>query len=138
MLGHLPELIIVLVLALIFFGPEKLPQMASDAGKMVRELRQAIESVGKDTELEDDDQFATYYQESLERSGETVDPADDVDYEDSEVDYANMEGESDVHALEYGNDEEWQPDLSEEDVPEVAESGAHPVAREQPPEQTVT
>jgi TatA/E family protein of Tat protein translocase len=87
MFGHFPELVVVLVLALIFFGPEKLPEIAASAGKMVGELRAAMDSaMHPDTEIADDE-FATYYYDSLERSeGEPVeledlpDPADDVDY----------------------------------------------------------
>ena len=39
--GHLPELIIVLVVALIVFGPSRLPEMGSAIGKSLREFRQA-------------------------------------------------------------------------------------------------
>ena len=81
MFGHPLELIVVLVLALIFFGPEKLPEVAATAGKFVRELRQAFEAAAnpEDTTLPDD--FSTYYYESMARSGEAEvedlpDPAD--------------------------------------------------------------
>src|SRR5205085_11597319 len=33
------ELLVVLVLALVFLGPEKLPEMAAQLGKVVRDLR---------------------------------------------------------------------------------------------------
>lgn len=35
-----PELIVILVVALIVFGPEKLPQIAAQAGKAIRDFRQ--------------------------------------------------------------------------------------------------
>lgn len=35
-----PELIVIMVLALIVFGPERLPQIASQVGKAVRDFRQ--------------------------------------------------------------------------------------------------
>ena len=81
MFGHPLELIVVLVLALIFFGPEKLPEVAATAGKFVRELREAFDAAAnpEDTTLPDD--FSTYYYDSMARSGEAEvedlpDPAD--------------------------------------------------------------
>lgn len=101
MFGHFPELVIVLVLALIFFGPEKLPEIAASAGKMVGELRAAMDSaMHPDTEIADDE-FATYYYDSLERSdGEAVeledlpDPADDVDYSNTGDETFDYNGEA--------------------------------------------
>ena len=42
------ELIVVLALALIFIGPEKLPGLATSLGKLARQLRQAVDEVKKD------------------------------------------------------------------------------------------
>ena len=55
MFGHLPELAIVLLIALIFFGPEKLPEVAASAGKMIREVRQAMDTAlrPEDTQVPD-------------------------------------------------------------------------------------
>lgn len=75
MFGHLPELLIVLVVALIVFGPEKLPEVAATAGKMIREVRQAMDSAMKPEEHQEPDDFSTYYYESLARSGDDVEPA---------------------------------------------------------------
>jgi sec-independent protein translocase protein TatA len=41
MTGHLPELAIILVIALIVFGPQRLPEVTSSLGKAVREFRRA-------------------------------------------------------------------------------------------------
>lgn len=45
--SHWPELFIILILALIFFGPSKLPEVGSSIGKAMREFRRAT------SELED-------------------------------------------------------------------------------------
>ncbi|MGI8827336.1 MAG: Sec-independent protein translocase subunit TatA/TatB [Chloroflexota bacterium] len=40
--GHLPELLIVLTLALIVFGPKRLPEIGSSLGKSIRDFRQGV------------------------------------------------------------------------------------------------
>ncbi|MFH1055511.1 MAG: twin-arginine translocase TatA/TatE family subunit [Candidatus Altiarchaeota archaeon] len=37
------EMAVVLILALILFGPEKLPQLAKQFGQFIQEIRDAIE-----------------------------------------------------------------------------------------------
>jgi sec-independent protein translocase protein TatA len=39
--GHIYELIIVLVIALVVFGPKRLPELGSSIGKGIREFRKA-------------------------------------------------------------------------------------------------
>jgi sec-independent protein translocase protein TatA len=47
---HLPELIIVLVVALLVFGPKKLPEMGSAIGKSIKEFRKGMHELsGPDT-----------------------------------------------------------------------------------------
>jgi TatA/E family protein of Tat protein translocase len=41
----MPELILILVVALIFFGPKKLPDLARDLGKGLAEFKKASEEV---------------------------------------------------------------------------------------------
>jgi sec-independent protein translocase protein TatA len=40
--GHLPELIIVLVVILIIWGPGKLPELGGAVGRGIREFRKAM------------------------------------------------------------------------------------------------
>jgi Sec-independent protein translocase protein TatA len=89
MFGHLPELAIVLILGLIFFGPEKLPEIAGSAGKMVGELRAAFDTAMQPDQEIDDDEFSTYYYDAMHRSGEmdedvelddVADPADEPEF----------------------------------------------------------
>jgi sec-independent protein translocase protein TatA len=42
---HAPELIIVLVVALLIFGPKKLPEMGSAIGKSIREFQKGMKEV---------------------------------------------------------------------------------------------
>ena len=41
--GHLPELIIILILGLIILGPGKLPQVGGAVGKTIREFRKGAQ-----------------------------------------------------------------------------------------------
>jgi sec-independent protein translocase protein TatA len=52
---HLPELIIVLVVALLIFGPKKLPEMGSSIGKAITEFRKGMSELGapKDEHVEE-------------------------------------------------------------------------------------
>lgn len=78
MFGHLPEFFIVLVIGLIVFGPERLPEVAANAGKMVREVRQALDVGLNPRDVEVPTDFSTYYYESMARSGEDV-PLQDLE-----------------------------------------------------------
>ena len=52
---HLPELIIVLAVALLIFGPKKLPEMGSAIGKSIKEFRKGMSELGgpKDEHVEE-------------------------------------------------------------------------------------
>ena len=46
----MPELIVILVIALIFFGPGKLPDLGSSIGKAIRGFKKAVEEPDKKPE----------------------------------------------------------------------------------------
>jgi sec-independent protein translocase protein TatA len=50
----LPELLIVLVIALVFFGPKKLPSMGKSLGEAIRGFKKEIsdEQTGKPEKIE--------------------------------------------------------------------------------------
>src|SRR5688500_15035733 len=47
------EILVILVLALIFLGPKKLPELASGIGKAIREVRKATADIKQEIELDD-------------------------------------------------------------------------------------
>ena len=47
-----PELIIIAIIALVIFGPGKLPEVAQSLGRGVREFRKAASDVTEATKLE--------------------------------------------------------------------------------------
>jgi sec-independent protein translocase protein TatB len=83
MFGHFPELVIVLVIALIVFGPERLPEFAANLGKMVREVRETMEAaMNPEEDYAVPEDFSTYYYESMARSGEDEVADEGEDHED--------------------------------------------------------
>jgi sec-independent protein translocase protein TatA len=84
--GHLPELIIVLVVALIVFGPKRLPEVGNAVGKGLREFRKATSEI-EDAVLhhdepeafeDDDDTFPHYAPEPEEPGSASVEPTIDT------------------------------------------------------------
>jgi sec-independent protein translocase protein TatA len=43
-----PELVVILIVALLIFGPGKLPDLGKFLGKSIREFREALEQHGQD------------------------------------------------------------------------------------------
>jgi TatA/E family protein of Tat protein translocase len=43
--GHLPELLIVLVLALVVFGPKRLPEIGGALGKGIKEFKRGTSEI---------------------------------------------------------------------------------------------
>ena len=48
------ELIIVLVIVLVLFGPKRLPQLGKSLGKTVKAIREGVEGGGEDKEGEEE------------------------------------------------------------------------------------
>lgn len=44
---HMPELIIILVIALLIFGPKKLPEMGSSIGKTITSFRKGMNEISQ-------------------------------------------------------------------------------------------
>jgi len=47
------EITVILVLALIFIGPKKLPELASGLGRLIREIRKTTADVKNEIQLDD-------------------------------------------------------------------------------------
>jgi sec-independent protein translocase protein TatA len=73
------EMIILLVVLLVFFGPKRLPEMGRSLGKGMREFKDSIS--GKD-----DDDEPVHKRYSTELPPADVDAADRVDVEQRERD----------------------------------------------------
>jgi sec-independent protein translocase protein TatA len=62
------ELLVVLVIALIVLGPKRLPEMARNLGKGVREFRQAISFDSSDDDDDDDEKRRRDGEEAREKA----------------------------------------------------------------------
>jgi sec-independent protein translocase protein TatA len=47
-----PELMVILVIALVIFGPSKLPQIGSGLGKAIRDFKKGVTEKDDETEKE--------------------------------------------------------------------------------------
>ncbi len=65
--GHLPELIIILLIGLLILGPGKLPQVGAAFGKTIKEFRK-----GTNDELEEDAKETTTSKSSSKDREEAV------------------------------------------------------------------
>jgi sec-independent protein translocase protein TatA len=63
------ELIVVLIIALVIFGPKRLPELGRSLGKGIREFRGSISGGSKD---EDDDDKPQAIEDSKDETAEPV------------------------------------------------------------------
>ena len=64
--GHAPELIILLVVALLIFGPKRLPEIGSGVGKFIKEFRKSVNEISNPKE-EKEDELKSPNLEAIER-----------------------------------------------------------------------
>lgn len=83
--GHLPEILLLLVLALLVFGPKRMIEMGSSFGKAFREFREATKDLsltnlvtGVDTEPMKQTTLSKLSQFSQSLSESTTEPAEPV------------------------------------------------------------
>ena len=63
---HAPELIIILVVALLIFGPKRLPEMGAGVGKFIKEFRKGVNEISNPKE-ESNDELKSHNLEAIER-----------------------------------------------------------------------
>jgi sec-independent protein translocase protein TatA len=63
---HAPELIIILVVALLIFGPKRLPEMGAGVGKFIKEFRKGVNEISNPKE-ESNDELRSRNVEAIER-----------------------------------------------------------------------
>lgn len=63
------ELAIVLIIALVIFGPKKLPELGSSLGRGLREFKSSISTDAQDDERSDSEERARALPERTEAAG---------------------------------------------------------------------
>lgn len=63
----LPELILIMAVALIVVGPEKLPELAKSLGRGIVELKKAASSLKESFEEEDEEERPKWDQQDMEQ-----------------------------------------------------------------------
>ncbi|MBB5172829.1 twin-arginine translocase TatA/TatE family subunit [Texcoconibacillus texcoconensis] len=72
----IPGLILILVIALIIFGPKKLPEIGKAAGQTLKEFKNSTKDLTKDVtepieEVKQDVEEATKFEDTSEKAQET-------------------------------------------------------------------
>jgi sec-independent protein translocase protein TatA len=74
----LPEILMILVIALVIFGPRRLPEMGRTIGKSLREFRRAASDLRSELEIDVDESPRASMEERarrLEERGRTTEAA---------------------------------------------------------------
>jgi sec-independent protein translocase protein TatB len=56
----LPELVVIMVVAILVFGPDKLPEFARQAGRMIRQVRRLADNARDDIRRELGPEYADF------------------------------------------------------------------------------
>ena len=64
---HAPELIIILVVALLIFGPKRLPEMGAGVGKFIKEFRKGVNEISNPKEEKVDELKSPNNLEAIDR-----------------------------------------------------------------------
>jgi sec-independent protein translocase protein TatA len=59
-----PELIVILIIALLVLGPSRLPETARSLGRGMRELRETLSGIGQDDDKDADDDSGERFEDA--------------------------------------------------------------------------
>ncbi len=107
----LPELILILVIALIIFGPRKLPDIGRSIGKGIREFRQATTEISKTVSFDDDENVV----DSDKKATETKETKESSDLKEDIGEKEQLDPESDDAQAEVEVDDETSVSAQDEE-----------------------
>ena len=70
------ELVLILAIALIIFGPKKLPEIGKALGNAIREFKNSSSKLQKELDVSDDDQESTVQEKNAKSAEPSVKDAD--------------------------------------------------------------
>lgn len=112
----LPELIIILIIALIFIGPKKLPDLARALGKGMAEFRKATQDIKESLDLDEE------FREVEEVKRDLVDSVSGLaapsNFEDSQGEEEKVTGDEDVDEVVESYEKSTEVETSKEETEE--------------------
>lgn len=88
------EIVIVLAIALIVFGPRRLPELGRSLGKGIREFREGVTHLGQDLEDEVDEEDAGHHRSETAAIGSgSGSGADEVEVTELSTERESEDGE---------------------------------------------
>lgn len=114
MLGSIgfPELLVILTIALLIFGPKKLPEVGKSIGKALREFRRTSDEIKEKIEEEIQAEEFREIKKDLEKDIHDVTDTknEDKSTEPSHTDKTNISSTDTVKATEEGPDKDTEQD----------------------------
>jgi sec-independent protein translocase protein TatB len=92
------ELLVILVIALIIFGPKRLPELAKHLGKAMREFKKATEEVKENiglNELDLNEDLSVFEEPSADKKVEAASDKASLTEEETSSEYGNISSETD-------------------------------------------
>jgi sec-independent protein translocase protein TatB len=125
------EILVVAVVALLVFGPEKLPEMARNVGKTISDLRRTAQEMRDEFSTGFDDEPSPRTRRT--RPAATEDPDDDADYvvEDEPAD-ATPRRPADADDADEGPADPPDPPDDDDEETAVADGSASERSSEEP------
>ena len=90
----LPELIIIMVIALVVIGPQKLPELAKALGKGLAEFKKASQEIKDSFNL--DDEIKTIKKDTIDSYNDFKDTLDHVEDDDRDEDSDTADTDEEV------------------------------------------
>lgn len=117
----LPELIIIMIIALIFIGPSKLPDLAKALGKGMAEFRKATQEIKESLDLDED---IAEVKKDLVDSISGLDTPTDLEEQESEEEKTPEHQDFDevLESHETSEKEAESPGAATEDTPPLKET----------------
>ena len=81
----MPELIIILVVVLVIFGPKNLPKLGKQLGKTAKSIREGMDEVEAESKGETSEAADVVVENAVEPEAETAEPAAETDTEAAEA-----------------------------------------------------